>query len=56
MTVSTVEPLTRPSVALMLDVPMATPCASPPALIVATELVADAQVTEPVRSAVEVSE
>ncbi len=52
VTVSTVEPLTRPSVALMLDVPMATPCASPPALIVATELVADAQVTEPVRSAV----
>ena len=53
MTVSTVEPLTTPSVALMLEVPVATPCARPVAvLIVATEVVAEAQVTEPVRSAV----
>ena len=56
MTVSTVEPLTSPSVALMLDGPIATPVARPLAPIVATELVAEAQVTEPVMTAVELSE
>ena len=40
-------PLTAPSVALMLVVPMATPFASPAALIVAAAGVADAQVTLP---------
>ena len=55
VTVSTVEPLTSPRVALMLDVPAATPWARPAALIVATEVVAEAQVTGPVRSAVEAS-
>ena len=52
VTVSTVEPLTRPNVAVMLDVPTATPWARPPELIVATEVVADAHVTEPVMTAV----
>ena len=57
VTVSTVEPLTSPSVALMLDVPAATPWASPVvAPMVATELVAEAQVTEPVMTAVVASE
>jgi len=57
VTVSTVEPLTRPSVALTLEVPPATPWASPVvAPIVATELVAEAQVTEPVITAVVASE
>jgi hypothetical protein len=48
-TVSTVEPLMLPSVALMVEVPFATPVARPcdPAELemVATEVVADAQVT-----------
>ena len=50
VTVSTVEPLTRPSVALMLLVPTATPWARPVALIVALAVVPEAQVTAPVRS------
>ena len=53
---SVVLPLTAPSVALIVDVPMATPWASPAALIVAAAGVADAQVTDAVRSAVEASE
>ena len=56
LTVRTVEPLTPPSVALIVDVPVATPVASPLALIVATEVVAEAQVTWPVRSCVVLSE
>jgi hypothetical protein len=55
-TVKTVEPVTLPSVALMLDVPGATPVASPPAVIVATDGVADAHVTWLVRFCVELSE
>jgi hypothetical protein len=49
VTVNTVEPLTPVKVALMGLVPTPTPVARPPAVIVATEGVADAQVTEPVR-------
>ena len=56
LTVSTVEPVTPPSVAVIVDVPVATPVARPAAVIVATEVVADAQVTWLVRSSVELSE
>ena len=45
VTVMTVEPLTPPKVAEIVDVPAATAAASPPPVIVATEVVADAQVT-----------
>jgi hypothetical protein len=45
VTVNTVEPLTAPNVALIVLVPTPTPVANPPALIVATEVVADAHVT-----------
>ena len=45
VTVSTVEPVTPPSVALMVLVPIATAVAKPAALIVATVGVADAYVT-----------
>ena len=60
LTVRTVEPLMPPSVALIVEVPVATAVARPcePAVleIVATEVVADAQVTWLVRSCVELSE
>ena len=58
VTVSTVEPVTPPSVALIVEVPGATRGrqARPAALIVATEVVAEAQVTWLVRSCVELSE
>ena len=56
VTVSTVEPVTPPSVALMVEVPAATPVASPAAVMVATEVVAEAQVTWLVRFCVELSE
>ena len=56
VTVSTVEPVTPPSVALIVDVPVATPVARPAAVIVATAGVADAQVTWLVRFCVELSE
>ena len=52
LTVRVVLPLTSPSVAPMLLVPTASPVARPPALMVATAGVAEAQPTEPVRSAV----
>src|SRR5262249_52163894 len=56
---STVEPVTEPSVALMVDVPCDTAVARPwlPALfeIVATEVLAEAQVTWVVRSWVDPS-
>src|ERR1035441_5592909 len=52
VTVNTVDPLTAPEVALIELVPTATPLANPPAVMVATEVVADAQVTEAVRSCV----
>ena len=45
VTVSTVEPVTPLSVALMVLVPVFTPVARPPAVMVATEVVAEAHVT-----------
>ena len=45
-----------PSVAVIVDVPAATPVARPAAVMVATEVVAEAQVTWLVRSSVELSE
>src|SRR5208337_1565110 len=45
LTVITVEPLILPSVALMVDVPVATAVANPPVVMVATDVVAEAQVT-----------
>jgi hypothetical protein len=49
-TVKVVLPVTPPEVALIWEVPAAAPLATPPALIVATLVFDDAQVTEPVRS------
>ena len=46
VTVRTVEPLIDPDVALIVDVPMATPVARPELLIVAVAVVSEAQVTE----------
>src|SRR5262249_55550142 len=56
VTVRTVEPLTPPSVAEMVDVPVATAVAKPVPEMVATAGVADAQVTCAVRSSVEPAE
>ncbi len=57
LAVSVVEPVTPSSVALIEEVPLAaTAVARPPAVMVATEVVADAQVTVPVRFSVELSE
>lgn len=56
VSVSTVDPVIPSNVAVMFDVPVATPVASPAALMVATEGVADAQVTWAVTSCVELSE
>lgn len=57
VTVSTVEPVMPPSVALIDVVPVAaTAVARPLAVMVATAVVAEAQVTEPVRFSVELSE
>ena len=56
LTVSTVWPVTLPDVALIEDVPAASPLARPAEVMVATEVVADAQVTMLVRSSVELSE
>ena len=60
VTVSKVEPLTLPSLALMVEVPVrtavATPCDPEVFEMVATEVVAEAQVTWVVRSCVELSE
>ena len=55
VTVSTVEPLTPLSVALIVEVPGATPVARPAAVIVATGGVAEAQVTWLVRFCVVLS-
>jgi hypothetical protein len=55
VTVSTVDPVTLPKAALIVDVPVATAVARPAAVIVATEVVADAHVTEPVSTCVELS-
>ena len=49
VTVSTVVPLTAPSVALIVDVPALTPVATPAALIVATPVVSEPHVTLDVR-------
>src|SRR5208337_4135035 len=56
LTVITVEPLILPSVALMVDVPVATAVANPPLAMVATDVVAEAQVTWLVRFCVVLSE
>ena len=56
VTVSVVLPETAPSVAEMVLWPAETPCASPPAVIVATEVVPESHVTESVMSAVDMSE
>jgi parvulin-like peptidyl-prolyl isomerase len=45
-----------PDVALIVELPWATPLARPDALIDAIEALEDAQLTEPVRSVVEPSE
>src|SRR5262245_50981154 len=55
VTVSTVLPLTPPRVADIEDVPAFTAVARPAALIVATVVVAEAQVTWPVRFCVVLS-
>jgi hypothetical protein len=55
LTVRLVLPDTAPSVALIVLCPGATAWASPLAVIVATEVVPELQVTEPVRLAVVVS-
>ena len=56
VTVRVVEPLTLPSVALIEDVPAPTAVANPAVEMVATEVVAEAQVTWLVRFCVELSE
>ena len=56
LTVRAVVPLTPSSVAVMLEVPVPIPVARPAAVIVATEVVAEAQVTCPVTSWVDWSE
>jgi hypothetical protein len=55
VTVSNVEPVTEPDVALTIEVPVATPLANPPAVIVATDGVAELQVAVLVRFCVELS-
>src|SRR4029077_19930578 len=55
VTVSTVEPVMPLNVALIDDVPVPTAVANPAALIVATEVVADAHVTWLVRTCVVLS-
>jgi hypothetical protein len=54
-TVRTVEPVMLPLFAEIEEVPAVTPVASPPAVIVATEVVAEAHVTLLVRFCVELS-
>jgi hypothetical protein len=49
VTVSTVEPVTAPRVALIVEVPPLTPVATPAVVMVATEGVAEPQVTLDVR-------
>ena len=56
VTVSTVDPVTEPEVAEIVVEPCASVEARPVVEIVATEGVADAHVTEFVRSSVELSE
>ncbi len=56
VTVSLVFPLTEPKVAVIVEDPVATPVASPPEVMVATEVVPLVQVTWEVMLAVELSE
>jgi hypothetical protein len=56
VTVRTVDPVTPPSVALIVEVPVDTAVARPPLVMVATEVVADAHVTWLVKFCVELSE
>ena len=56
VTVSTVEPVMPLSVALIVEVPVPTAVAKPAVEMVATEVVAEAQVTWLVRFWVELSE
>jgi hypothetical protein len=56
VTVSSVVPLTAPEVASMLLIPVPTPVANPPAVIVAMLVVCELQVTDPVKFCVELSE
>ena len=56
VTVSTVEPVIPFRLALILEVPVPAAVASPAAVIVATEVVAEAHVTWLVRFCVELSE
>ena len=55
-TVRVVLPVTPPNDALICELPWVTPLARPAAVMVATALLDDAQVTEPVTSSVEPSE
>ena len=55
-TVRVVLPVTTPDVALIWEVPWATPVASPPTVIVATALFDETQVAELVTSSVDPSE
>ena len=56
VTVSLVFPLTDPRVAVIVELPAATPVAKPPEVMVAFEVVPLAQVTWEVMLAVELSE
>jgi hypothetical protein len=56
VTVNVVEPETEPEVAEIVELPAATALARPEELIVATEVLEEAQVTEEVRSPVLLSE
>ena len=56
VTVSLVVPLIEPKVAVIVEDPVATPVASPPEVMVATEVVPLVQVTWEVMLAVELSE
>jgi hypothetical protein len=56
VTVRVVEPLTVPETALIVLVPAPTAVANPPVVMVATPVVAELHVTEPVRFCVELSE
>ena len=56
LTVNNARPVTPPSVAEIVDAPAANGAATPAALMVATDVFADAQITWPVRSSVEPSE
>jgi hypothetical protein len=56
VTVKVVDPVMPPETALITLVPVATPVANPPAVIVATVVIAELQVAVPVKFCVELSE